>query len=81
MRELFGVDAPAGVFLQRVVADGLCGLEALFDIANNGVQVMGGYGVLKDYDMELFFRDSRIGMIGAGASEIQRTIIARQMGL
>ncbi len=55
--------------------------EALFDIANNGVQVMGGYGVLKDYDMELFFRDSRIGMIGAGASEIQRTIIARQMGL
>lgn len=55
--------------------------EALFDIANNGVQVMGGYGVLKDYEMELFFRDSRIGMIGAGASEIQRTIIARQMGL
>jgi alkylation response protein AidB-like acyl-CoA dehydrogenase len=55
--------------------------EALFDIANNGVQVMGGYGVLKDYDMELFFRDSRIGMIGAGASEIQRSIIARQMGL
>lgn len=55
--------------------------EALFDIANNGVQVMGGYGVLKEYDMELFFRDSRIGMIGAGASEIQRTIIAKQMGL
>lgn len=55
--------------------------EALFEIANHGVQVMGGYGVLKDYDMELFFRDSRIGMIGAGASEIQRTIIARQMGL
>ncbi len=55
--------------------------EALFDVANNGVQVMGGYGVLKDYDMELFFRDSRIGTIGAGASEIQRTIIAKQMGL
>lgn len=55
--------------------------EALFDIANNGVQVMGGYGVLEEYDMELFFRDSRIGMIGAGASEIQRTIIAKQMGL
>jgi len=55
--------------------------EAMFDIANNGVQIMGGYGVLKEYDMELFFRDSRIGMIGAGASEIQRTIIAKQMGL
>jgi alkylation response protein AidB-like acyl-CoA dehydrogenase len=55
--------------------------EAMFDIANHGVQVMGGYGVLKEYDMELFFRDSRIGMIGAGASEIQRTIIAKQMGL
>lgn len=55
--------------------------EAMFDIANHGVQIMGGYGVLKEYDMELFFRDSRIGMIGAGSSEIQRTIIAKQMGL
>jgi acyl-CoA dehydrogenase len=55
--------------------------EALFAIANDGVQVMGGYGVMKEYDMELFFRDSRIGMIGAGSSEIQRTIIAKQMGL
>lgn len=55
--------------------------ESLFDIANNGVQIMGGYGVLKEYDMEMFFRDSRIGMIGAGASEIQKTIIAKQMGL
>lgn len=55
--------------------------ESMFDIANNGVQIMGGYGVLKDYDMEMFFRDSRIGMIGAGASEIQKTIIAKQMGL
>lgn len=55
--------------------------EALFDIANQGVQVMGGWGVLEDYDMELHFRDSRIGMIGAGASEIQKSIIAKQMGL
>jgi len=55
--------------------------EALFDIANQGVQVMGGWGVLEDYDMELYFRDSRIGMIGAGASEIQKSIIAKQMGL
>jgi acyl-CoA dehydrogenase len=55
--------------------------EAIFSIANDGVQIMGGYGVMKEYDMELFFRDSRIGMIGAGSSEIQRTIIAKQMGL
>ncbi|MCX7142573.1 MAG: acyl-CoA/acyl-ACP dehydrogenase [Proteobacteria bacterium] len=55
--------------------------EAIFAIANEGVQIMGGYGVMKEYDMELFFRDSRIGMIGAGSSEIQRTIIAKQMGL
>jgi len=55
--------------------------EALFDIANEGVQVMGGWGVLEDYDMEIFFRDSRIGMIGAGSSEIQKMIIAKQMGL
>jgi len=55
--------------------------EALFNIAHQGVQVMGGWGVLEEYDMELFFRDSRIGMIGAGASEIQKSIIAKQMGL
>jgi acyl-CoA dehydrogenase len=55
--------------------------EAIFSIANEGVQIMGGYGVMKEYDMELFFRDSRIGMIGAGSSEIQRDIIAKQMGL
>lgn len=55
--------------------------EALFDIANNGVQIMGGYGVLEEYDMEMLFRDSRIGTIGAGSSEIQRSIIAKQMGL
>lgn len=55
--------------------------EALFEIANQGVQVMGGYGVMEEYEMVSFFKDSRIGMIGAGASEIQRTIIAKQMGL
>lgn len=55
--------------------------EAHFAIANDGVQVMGGYGVMKEYEMERFFRDSRIGMIGAGSSEIQRSIIAKQMGL
>ncbi|MBX3591830.1 MAG: acyl-CoA/acyl-ACP dehydrogenase [Burkholderiaceae bacterium] len=55
--------------------------ESLFAIANDGVQVMGGYGVMKEYEMEQFFRDSRIGMIGAGSSEIQRSIIAKQMGL
>jgi alkylation response protein AidB-like acyl-CoA dehydrogenase len=55
--------------------------ETIFYVANEGVQIMGGYGVMKEYDMEMFFRDSRIGMIGAGSSEIQRTIIAKQMGL
>ena len=55
--------------------------EALFSIANEGVQIMGGYGVMKEYDMEMHFRDSRIGMIGAGSSEIQRDIIAKYMGL
>ncbi len=55
--------------------------EALFSIANDGVQIMGAYGIMKEYDMEMFFRDSRVSLIGAGSSEIQRTIIAKQMGL
>ncbi len=46
-----------------------------------GMQIMGGYGYCMEYDMQRFFRDSRITTIVAGTSQIQRTIIARAMGL
>ncbi len=47
--------------------------------AERGVQIHGGYGFIKDYRAEKFFRDSKICTIGEGTSEIQRLVIARQL--
>jgi alkylation response protein AidB-like acyl-CoA dehydrogenase len=45
------------------------------------MQILGGYGYCMEYPMQRFFRDSRLAVIGAGTSEIQRNIIARGLGL
>ena len=45
-----------------------------------GLQILGGYGYCMEYPMQRFFRDSRLAVIGAGTSEIQRNIIARGPG-
>jgi len=47
--------------------------------ADRAVQIHGGYGLMHEYPVERFFRDSRLGPIGGGTSEIQRTIIARML--
>ena len=48
-------------------------------IANEAVQIHGGYGFIKDYPVEKFYRDVKLCTIGEGASEIQRLVIARQL--
>ncbi|WP_454693467.1 acyl-CoA dehydrogenase family protein [Achromobacter aegrifaciens] len=50
-------------------------------VADMGLQIMGGAGFMMDYDMQMFFRDARMGPIGGGTSEIQRNIIAKLMDL
>ena len=55
--------------------------EAYKQVADMGLQVLGGYGYTMEYDLQRHFRDSRLGVIGAGTSDIQRNIIARTMGL
>jgi len=55
--------------------------EIFRDIAYEGVQLHGGYGLMKEYPIERFFRDQRLLPIGEGTSEIQRLVIARQLGL
>ena len=55
--------------------------EAYKRVADLGLQAMGGYGYSMEYDAQRHFRDSRLGTIGGGSSEIQRNIIARTMGL
>ena len=55
--------------------------ESYKAISDMGLQVLGGYGYCMEYPMQRFFRDSRLAVIGAGTSEIQRNIIARGLGL
>ena len=50
-------------------------------IAGFGMQIMGGYGYMMEYDMQRFFRESVIGTIVAGTSQVQRNIIAQNLGL
>src|SRR5947199_3781724 len=53
--------------------------EAAVRIANEAVQIHGGYGFIKDYPVEKFYRDVKLCTIGEGTSEIQRLVIPRQL--
>ncbi len=49
-------------------------------VANEAVQIHGGYGLMKEFDVERFYRDQRLLQIGEGTSEIQRLVISRAIG-
>jgi alkylation response protein AidB-like acyl-CoA dehydrogenase len=53
--------------------------EAAVRIAGEALQIHGGYGFIKDYPVEKFYRDVKLCTIGEGTSEIQRLVIARQL--
>ena len=53
--------------------------ETAMMVTTEAIQVLGGYGYIKEYDVERFFRDAKILEIGEGTSEIQRIIIAREL--
>lgn len=53
--------------------------EVCVKVANEGVQIHGGYGFTKDFPVEKFFRDSKLCTIGEGTSEIQKLVIARKL--
>jgi alkylation response protein AidB-like acyl-CoA dehydrogenase len=53
--------------------------EVAVRCANESVQIHGGYGFIKDYPAEKFYRDVKLCTIGEGTSEIQRLVIARQL--
>ena len=53
--------------------------EVAVRVANEAVQIHGGYGFIKDYPVEKFYRDVKLCTIGEGTSEIQRMVIARQI--
>lgn len=54
--------------------------EIAREVADEAVQIHGGYGLMKDYPVERFYRDQRLLQIGEGTSEIQRLVISRHIG-
>jgi hypothetical protein len=53
--------------------------EVAVRVAEQAVQILGGYGYIKDYPVEKFWRDAKLCTIGEGTSEIQRLVIAREI--
>ncbi len=53
--------------------------EVAVRATNEAIQIHGGYGFLKDYPVEKFYRDVKLCTIGEGTSEIQRMVIAREL--
>jgi alkylation response protein AidB-like acyl-CoA dehydrogenase len=54
--------------------------EIAKEVADEAVQIHGGYGLFKDYDVERFYRDQRLLQIGEGTSEVLRIVISRAIG-
>ena len=54
--------------------------ELMGRVADRSVQIHGGYGLMKEYDVERFYRDQKLLDIGEGTSEIQRLVISRYIG-
>jgi len=55
--------------------------EAYFRVADEGMQILGGYSMTPDFQMERHYRDSRVMRIGGGSNEVMRNSIAKDLGL
>jgi alkylation response protein AidB-like acyl-CoA dehydrogenase len=71
-----GQDALREITMAKLLAS-----ETYARVANDGMQIFGGYGYNMEYDMQRHYRDARAATIAAGTSEMQRTIIAGLLGL
>jgi len=71
-------DAGQKVTMESAMAK-LYASEAACRICDEGVQIHGGYGFIKDYPAEKFYRDVKLCTIGEGTSEIQRIVISREI--
>lgn len=73
----------------KLMREGVCTKESAFAkyyasemcvrVATEAVQIHGGYGYIKEFPVEKFFRDSKLCTIGEGTSEVQKLVIARQL--
>jgi alkylation response protein AidB-like acyl-CoA dehydrogenase len=48
-------------------------------VCDKAIEILGGYGYLRDFPVERFYRDAKMYQIGEGTSQIQRIIIAREI--
>lgn len=71
-----GKDALKEISMAKLYAS-----ETFAKVANQGMQIFGGYGYNMEFDMQRLFRDSRITTVAAGSSQMQRNLIANLMGL
>ena len=69
-----GVNVKMGCSMAKLLAS-----ETAMFCTNQAVQIFGGYGYVKDYPVERFFRDAKVTEIYEGTSEIQRIVIAREL--
>ena len=53
--------------------------EIAVEVADDAVQIFGGYGYIKDYPAEKYYRDAKLCTIGEGTSEIQKVVISRAL--
>ena len=53
--------------------------EVAVKVANDAVQIFGGYGYTKEFPVEKFYRDAKLCTIGEGTSEIQKLVISREV--
>ncbi len=65
---------------QAAIAKLTCA-NAAMDNARDATQIFGGYGFMNDFPVARFYRDAKVLEIGEGTSEVQRMVIARQLGL
>ena len=55
--------------------------RAMCEIADEAIQIHGGYGYMKEYGVERAYRDARLGPIGGGTDEVMKEILGKQLGL
>jgi alkylation response protein AidB-like acyl-CoA dehydrogenase len=72
-------DRPGARFTRESSMAKLFASEVAVRVANECVQIHGGYGFIKDYPAEKYYRDVKLCTIGEGTSEIQKLVIARQL--
>ena len=59
----------------------LAASNAAMDNARDATQIFGGYGYMNEYPVARFYRDAKVLEIGEGTSQVQRMLIARELGL